>query len=101
LSNVFEPVVLAIPKEFSGRLEPAEIFHQVLEHRWYLSENAGKDVTLAEAVDSYVKTVLVHRRDEEALITPTTGSITMPNPVKSGVIQVEEDDEDADWRDLV
>ena len=101
LSNVFEPVVLAIPKEFSGRLEPAEIFHQVLEHRWYLSEDAGKDVSLADAVDSYVKNVLVHRRDEEALISPTTGSITMPSPVKSGVIQVEEDDEDADWRDLV
>ena len=101
LSNVFEPVVLAIPKELSGRLEPAEIFHQVLEHRWYLSEDAGKDVSLAEAVDSYVKNVLVHRRDEEALISPTTGSITMPSPVKSGVIQVEEDDEDADWRDLV
>jgi hypothetical protein len=101
LSNVFEPVVLAIPRELSGRLEPAEIFHQVLEHRWYLSEDAGKDVSLGEAVDSYVKNVLVHRRDEEALITPTTGSITMPSPVKSGVIQVEEDDEDADWRDLV
>ncbi len=101
LSNVFEPVVLAIPKELSGRLEPAEIFHQVLEHRWYLSEDAGKDVSLGEAVDSYVKNVLVHRRDEEALISPTTGSITMPSPVKSGVIQVEEDDEDADWRDLV
>lgn len=101
LSNVFEPVVLAIPKELLGRLEPAEIFHQVLEHRWYLSEDVGKDVTLAEAVDSYVKNVLVHRRDEEALISPTTGSITMPSPVKSGVIQVEEDDEDADWRDLV
>ncbi len=101
LSNVFEPVVLAIPKELSGRLEPAEIFHQVLEHRWYLSEDAGKDVSLGEAVDSYVKNVLIHRRDEEALISPTTGSITMPSPVKSGVIQVEEDDEDADWRDLV
>ncbi len=101
LSNVFEPVVLAIPKELSGRLEPAEIFHQVLEHRWYLSEDAGKDVSLGEAVDSYVKNVLVHRRDEEALISPTTGSISMPSPVKSGVIQVEEDDEDADWRDLV
>ncbi|MFM5951726.1 MAG: DUF4032 domain-containing protein, partial [Micrococcales bacterium] len=101
LSNVFEPVVLAIPKELSGRLEPAEVFHQVLEHRWYLSERADNDVPLAEAVDSYVKDVLVHRRDEEALISPTSGSISLPDPVPSGVIQVEEDDEDADWRDLV
>jgi hypothetical protein len=101
LSNVFEPVVLAIPKEMAGRLEPAEVFHQVLEHRWYLSEEAKEDVTLSKAVDSYVKNILVHRRDEEALITPSTGSITLPNPVPSGVIQVEEDDEEADWRDLV
>jgi hypothetical protein len=101
LSNVFEPVVLAIPKEMAGRLEPAEVFHQVLEHRWYLSEEAKEDVPLSKAVDSYVKNILVHRRDEEALITPSTGSITLPNPVPSGVIQVEEDDEEADWRDLV
>jgi hypothetical protein len=101
LSNVFEPVVLAIPKEMAGRLEQAEVFHQVLEHRWYLSEEAKEDVPLSRAVDSYVKNILAHRRDEEALITPGTGSITLPNPVPSGVIQVEEDDEDADWRDLV
>jgi len=73
----------------------------VLEHRWYLSEEAKEDVPLSKAVDSYVKNILVHRRDEEALITPSTGSITLPNPVPSGVIQVEEDDEEADWRDLV
>ncbi len=101
LSNVFEPVVLSIPKEMAGRLEQAEVFHQVLEHRWYLSEEAKEDVSLSQAVDSYVKNILAHRRDEEALITPSTGSITLPNPVPSGVIQVEEDDEDADWRDLV
>jgi len=101
LSNVFEPVILAVPREMAGRLEPAEVFHQVLEHRWYLSENANEDVPLSAAVDSYVKNVLVHRRDEEALIGTTTGSITLPTPVPSGTITVAEDDEEADWRDLV
>ena len=101
LSNVFEPVILAVPREMAGRLEPAEVFHQVLEHRWYLSENANEDVPLSAAVDSYVKNVLVHRRDEEALIGVTTGSITLPTPIPSGTITVAEDDEEADWRDLV
>jgi hypothetical protein len=101
LSNVFEPVILAVPREMAGRLEPAEVFHQVLEHRWYLSENANEDVPLSAAVDSYVKNVLAHRRDEEALIGVATGSITLPTPVPSGTITVAEDDEEADWRDLV
>ena len=57
LSHSFEPVVLAIPREYSGRLEPAEIYHQVLEHRWYRSENESRDVPLEEAVQSYVETV--------------------------------------------
>src|SRR5580704_7362364 len=58
LSDVFEPTVAAVPAELRGRLEPAEVFHQVLDHRWYLSEAAGRDVGLHEAVRSYVNTVL-------------------------------------------
>jgi Domain of unknown function (DUF4032) len=58
LSDVFEPTVAAVPAELRGRLEPAEVFHQVLDHRWYLSEAAGHDVGLQEAVNSYVNTVL-------------------------------------------
>ena len=101
LSHAFEPVVLAIPREYAGKLEPAEIYHQVLEHRWYRCENEGRDVSLEEAVQSYVETVLAHRRDEAALLTPTTGAITLPNPVPTGTIVVAEDDEELDWRDLV
>jgi Domain of unknown function (DUF4032) len=58
LNDVFEPTVAAVPAELRGRLEPAEVFHQVLDHRWYLSEAAGHDVGLQEAVKSYVNTVL-------------------------------------------
>jgi Domain of unknown function (DUF4032) len=58
LTEVFEPTVAAVPLELRGRLEPAELFHQVLDHRWYLSEAAGHDVGLSEAVKSFVGTVL-------------------------------------------
>jgi hypothetical protein len=101
LSNVYEPVISAIPQNLTGRLEPAEIFHEVLEHRWYVSERAGKDVPLVEAVNSYVNEILVARRDEEAIISPTTESITLAEPIPSGTIQVEDEDEEEDWRDKV
>ena len=101
LSHSFEPVILAIPKELTGKLEPAEIYHQVLEHRWYMSEERDRDVPMAEAVQHYVTNVLSKHRDEEALIMPnTTGSINLPDPVPTGTITVIDDDE-TDWRDLV
>lgn len=101
LSHSFEPVILAIPKELTGKLEPAEIYHQVLEHRWYMSEERDRDVPMAEAVQHYVTNVLSNHRDEEALIMPnTTGSINLPDPVPTGTITVIDDDE-IDWRDLV
>jgi len=101
LSHSFEPVILAIPRELMGKLEQAEVYHQVLEHRWYLSEAAGHDVPMAEAVQDYMVNVLSNRRDEEALIMPaTTDGFTLPNPVPTGTITVIDDD-DVDWRDLV
>ncbi|CAB4556020.1 unannotated protein [freshwater metagenome] len=100
LSEVFEPVVKAIPREYSGRLEPAEVFHQVLLHRWDLAEKLDRKVPLEEAVNSYVVNVLAHRRDEEALIAPPTEAITLPTAIPSGNIEVDEDEE-GDWRDKV
>ena len=75
LTRVFEPVVLAVPRELRGKLEPAEIFHEVLEHRWYESERAGKDIPLQDAVASYVENVLRHKPDEAAVLGVDTGAI--------------------------
>jgi hypothetical protein len=102
LSEVFEPVVGAVPSEYTGRLEPAELFHEVLEHRWYMSEKQGRDVELIDAVRSYVNDILANRRDEESLIgSLTTDSITLSEPVPTGLIVVSDDDEEGDWRDKV
>ena len=100
MSKVYEPVVNAIPLELRGKLELAEIFHQVLEHRWYKAENEQRGIPLLEAVQSYVTNVLAFRRDEEAYLAPTTGTITLPDAVPTGMI-IAIDDEEADWRDLV
>jgi hypothetical protein len=69
LTDVYQPVVAAVPEELVGRLEPAEVFHEVLEHRWFLSERAGFDVGTWAAARTYVQHVLP--RTPEALTTPS------------------------------
>jgi hypothetical protein len=63
LNEVFRPTVDLIPPHLAGRIELAQFFHEVLEHRWYLSEKAGHDVGLEFAAKSYVAEVLPYRRD--------------------------------------
>ncbi|MFM6971583.1 MAG: DUF4032 domain-containing protein [Rhodoluna sp.] len=101
MSHNYEPVIAAIPKDLSGRLEPAEIYHQVLEHRWYMSEQQNRTISMSEAVSDYINNVLVNRRDEATYVSPPTELITLPTPVQTGTIVVAEDNEEADWRDLV
>jgi hypothetical protein len=91
LARVFEPVVRSIPKDLTRKLEPAEVFHQLLEHRWFMSQQEARDVPLSEALTSYIDGVLRHRRDEATVINPPTGAITVPVPVVDG------DEDDDDW----
>lgn len=71
LTDVFEPTVRSVPRELRGKLEPAQVFHEILDHRWFLSREQDRDVPMREAVDSYVENVLRHRRDEQALLGMT------------------------------
>ena len=66
--EVFEPTVAQVPEELWAALPAAELFHQVLEHRWFLSEKAGKDVGIEEAVRSYVASELPMRRPERVVL---------------------------------
>jgi hypothetical protein len=58
LEEVYDPVIAAVPEDLRGRLPPAEIFHEILEHRWYMSEAAGRDVGTIAATKDYIKQVL-------------------------------------------
>jgi hypothetical protein len=60
VAEVYQPVVDAIPAEYLGRLEPAEVFHEILEHRWFLSEIEREDVGTTTAARSYFDTMLRH-----------------------------------------
>ena len=75
LAEVFEPTVRSIPRHLRGKLEPAEFFHELLEHRWYMAQNAGHDIAMPQAVDSYIENVLQHRPDEEAILGLDTATL--------------------------
>jgi hypothetical protein len=68
MNEVFEPAVRAVPQELRGKLPPTELFVQVITHRWRLSEEAGRDVGLGPALESFFADVLVHRPDELAVL---------------------------------
>ena len=111
LTRVFEPVIRAVPENLDSKLEPAEVFHQVLEHRWFMSQEQARDVPLNEAVRDYIENVLQYRRDEEVVINPPTGTFTAAVDIIRDVDDFEYNDEpmpprgadepERDWRDLV
>jgi Domain of unknown function (DUF4032)/Lipopolysaccharide kinase (Kdo/WaaP) family len=68
LDTAFEPTVAMVPAELRGKLEPAELYHQIIDHRWFLSENRGSDVGIDEAARSYIDSVLRHAPDEKRVI---------------------------------
>jgi hypothetical protein len=76
LHESFEKVVDAIPEEHRGRLEPVEVYHEVIEHKWYLSEREGGDVGIDRALASYLDSVLSRSPDEKLVLTdPSEGFI--------------------------
>ena len=81
LDQRFEPVMAAIPSDLLGRLEDAEIFHQLLEHRWYLAEELGHDIDLSEALDSYLADVLAASPDERVQLDEPTSEMPRIDPL--------------------
>lgn len=87
LTKVYEPITRAVPADLRGKLEPAEIFHEILEHRWYMAELAGHDFRIEDVLVDYVANVLPAKPDEKAVLGMDTGAIpilatdTAPLPV--------------------
>ncbi|MDQ6617432.1 MAG: DUF4032 domain-containing protein [Actinomycetota bacterium] len=69
IAEVYEPIIEKVPPELRGRLEPPELFHQLLEHRYYLSEEIGHEVDNETALLSFLESVLRFRREERVLLT--------------------------------
>lgn len=68
LQDQYEPVVRAVPRTLRSKLETPEFYHEVLEHKWFLSQKAGRDVSMDEAVQDYLLTQLPNRRDVDRAV---------------------------------
>ena len=64
LTEIYEPIMAMIPADARGKLEPAEVFHEILVHRWYLSERVGEEVGIFETARDYIDTVLTTKPNE-------------------------------------
>ncbi len=68
LTRVYEPIIRRVPRELAAKLEPAELFHEVLEHRWYMAEKAMQDIPIEVAIDDYVASILPSKPDERSVL---------------------------------
>jgi tRNA A-37 threonylcarbamoyl transferase component Bud32 len=77
LNEIYEPIIKMVPENLRGKLEPAEIFHEILEHRWFLSERAGREIDIKDTARSYIDRVLT-RRPEEVITVRDDPDLLMP-----------------------
>ena len=90
LTTFFEPVVRSVPRELRGKLQPAQIFHEMLDHRWFISREQDRDVPMAEAAASYMQNVLRHRPDEAQVLGADTAAlprVTDRLPARPGTVE--------------
>ena len=64
LTEVYEPITGMVPPDARGKLEPAEIFHEILQHRWFLSEKIKSEVDTFDAARDYIVSVLRDKPEE-------------------------------------
>jgi hypothetical protein len=81
LMEVYHPVVNGIPPHLRTRLDPSEVFHEVLEHRWFLSEAAGRDVGTTAAAKDYFSRVLPAVPDDLVTPAPVASAFSPDRPV--------------------
>ena len=72
LVNRYDPIVALTPPALRAKLEPVQVFHEILDHRWFVSENESRYVPLDEAAQSYFRTILPARPDEARIYTAET-----------------------------
>lgn len=97
LTEHFEPVVEAIPPELQGKRDPAQIYHEVLDYRWYISEHEKRGLSLLEAAQGYIHNVLRDLPDEalgnNELVSAENGdSRQLANPYDPSMGYAEEED---------
>ncbi|WP_338749992.1 DUF4032 domain-containing protein [Janibacter alittae] len=80
LTRIYQPTTRAVPREMRSKLEPAEVFHEILEHRWYLAERAGHDIPIEDALTDYLREVLPGKPEERAVLGTDTQVLPGTDP---------------------
>ncbi|MDR1264699.1 MAG: DUF4032 domain-containing protein [Propionibacteriaceae bacterium] len=96
LTHSFQPVMNAIPAELRAKREPAQIFHEVLDYRWYQAQRECREVPLLEATHGYVRDVLSDLPDEELnldVLAPVVEDRQLVNPYDPSMGYVEAGEE--------
>lgn len=81
LAEVYEPIIEEIPDDLRTRLEPAEFFHQLLEHRYLMAERAEREVTNPEALADFLSTILPGHPPEQQLLDEVALDDVVPDDV--------------------
>lgn len=71
IAAIYQPTINMVPRDLRARLAAPELFHEILEHRWFMSQKQDRDVPTWEAVKSYAENHLVRRRDERVFYAST------------------------------
>jgi hypothetical protein len=75
MHEIYEPIMAMVPPDASGKLEPPEVFHEILVHRWYLSEAAGREVDIFETAPPVVPLVNVYPTEPSSAVTASGPSV--------------------------
>jgi hypothetical protein len=57
LKTIYEPTLVRLEPVVKSDFDTAELYCQLLEHKWYLSEKARRDVGHMSAVDDYLENI--------------------------------------------
>lgn len=68
LTECFEAVTKSVPQELLGKRDPAQIYHELLDYRWYESQKEQQEVPLLVALQGYIADVLANLPDEEKMV---------------------------------
>ncbi|MBK7819907.1 MAG: DUF4032 domain-containing protein [Tessaracoccus sp.] len=101
LAEVFEPAVGRVPAHLRSKRDAAQIFHEVLEHRWYASQRENREVSTEDAATAYINEILTTLPDELLGDLATIGGELRDkyDPSK-GFVDEDDDDEPYDpWED--
>lgn len=93
LTQSFQPVVDAVPNELRGKRETAQIYHELLDYRWYASQREHREVPMLEAVHGYIADVLRALPDEVIAAAGQAEDRQLANPYDPSQGYVDEEEE--------